>query len=237
MEETGYYYVKNWRRFQHYRYGNPSWIKLHKSILAEYSVMSLPKDRRWDLVSMWLLSSEMDGRLPIDCRYIAGRLGIYHVESARNLLEYFESKGLISKEDVRGDIEQSSIKSGHQSKSKSTEKEKEKSKKEKSVAKTATFVLPDWVPEENWKQYLEMRRRIKKPMTDYAMKLAVQELEKLHSQGQDVAAVINQSVMHSWQGLFAVGGKINGKQFNLNADIEGLVEEFDRKRAQKVKDS
>ena len=168
--------------------------------------MSLPKDRRWDLVALWLLSSEMDGRLPIDCRYIAGRLGIYHVESVRHLLDYFESKGLISKEDVRGDSDQSSRKSVLQSKSKSIETEKEKNKKEKSVAKPATFVLPGWVPEESWNAYVEMRRQKKKPMTEYAMKLAVQKLEKLQNQGQDIEAVLNESVLRSWEGLFPIGG-------------------------------
>lgn len=67
-----------------------------------------------------------------------------------------------------------------------------------------TFSLPGWISFEAWSGYLEMRKRIKKPMTDYAMTLAVKELEVLRDAGQDVNAVLNQSTLKSWQGLFEV---------------------------------
>ena len=72
------------------------------------------------------------------------------------------------------------------------------------------FAPPDWLPADAWDGYLEMRKRIKKPMTDYAMKLAVGELGKLRDAGQDPEAVLNQSTMKSWQGLFEVKAN-NGK--------------------------
>lgn len=71
------------------------------------------------------------------------------------------------------------------------------------------FVLPDWVSQKAWSAYLEMRQRIKKPMTPYAMELAVKELGKLRDEGNDVEKVLNQSTLNSWQGLFGI--KRNGK--------------------------
>ncbi|CAG9172453.1 replication protein [Cupriavidus respiraculi] len=70
--------------------------------------------------------------------------------------------------------------------------------------KHCAYQPPDWVPEEAWSAYLDMRKRIKKPMTEYAKRLAVGELEKFRSCGQDPEAVLNQSTMNSWQGLFEV---------------------------------
>lgn len=70
----------------------------------------------------------------------------------------------------------------------------------------ASFVLPSWIPKDAWDAYLEMRRRIRKPMTQRAMELAVIELAKLRDQGHDPKAVLDQSTLHSWQGLFEVKG-------------------------------
>lgn len=65
------------------------------------------------------------------------------------------------------------------------------------------FCLPVWVPAEEWAAFVEMRIRIKKPMTDYAKQLRINDLERLMSQGENPAAVLNQSIAGSWQDLYA----------------------------------
>lgn len=57
--------------------------------------------------------------------------------------------------------------------------------------------------------YLEMRKQIKKPMTDRAVELAIKKLKELSalpfsdSMDNDLAIqILNQSIMNSWQGLF-----------------------------------
>jgi len=77
------------------------------------------------------------------------------------------------------------------------------------------FVLPDFIPEKAWNSYLEMRAKQKKPMTDHAKDLAVKELSRLKAIGHDPEAVLNQSTMNSWQGLFEVRAK-NGKHTAVN---------------------
>ncbi len=64
--------------------------------------------------------------------------------------------------------------------------------------------IPDWINQESWDEYVSMRERIKAPMTDYAKHLTVLELEKLKKDGNDPAAVLNQSSQKSWRGLFAI---------------------------------
>lgn len=49
---------KNWHAFQHYKDRNPSWIKLHKSLLDDFVFQSLPLASRALAPMLWLLASE-----------------------------------------------------------------------------------------------------------------------------------------------------------------------------------
>jgi len=62
--------------------------------------------------------------------------------------------------------------------------------------------LPSWIPLDAWEGYTAMRKKIKKPMTERAESLAIGILHKLMEEGQDVGAVLDQSTMNSWQGIF-----------------------------------
>lgn len=64
--------------------------------------------------------------------------------------------------------------------------------------------IPDWVPEESWKAFLEHRQRLKAPMTDTAKKVALAQLLKLRAAGQHPTDVINQAIYRGWKGLFAL---------------------------------
>lgn len=64
--------------------------------------------------------------------------------------------------------------------------------------------LPPWVPTEQWEGYIAMRKKIRKPLTDRAESLAIGVLHKLLEDGQDVGAVLDQSTMNSWMGLFPI---------------------------------
>lgn len=66
-----------------------------------------------------------------------------------------------------------------------------------------------------WKAYIEMRKLIKKPMTDYAMQLRVNDLFKLMAKGEDPLAVLNQSISNSWQDLYQVKDKSQQQSINL----------------------
>lgn len=71
-------------------------------------------------------------------------------------------------------------------------------------ADVVEFELPGWIDREAWEGFAAMRKSIKKPMTQRAMDLAVKALAKLAEMGHAPAAVLNQSTLHSWIGLFEV---------------------------------
>lgn len=53
-----------------------------------------------------------------------------------------------------------------------------------------------------------MRQRIRKPLTEEGKLLAVKKLDSLRSQGHSPRSVLENSVMNSYQGLFAPGGNV-----------------------------
>lgn len=74
----------------------------------------------------------------------------------------------------------------------------------KTKATATPPALPDWIPADAWLAFLAMRKSVKKPITDSAVPLAVSKLDKLRAAGNDPRAVLEQSTLNSWQGLFEV---------------------------------
>ena len=50
--------------------------------------------------------------------------------------------------------------------------------------------------------FKEFRKKIKKPMTDRAVELLVDKLNKLASDDETKIAILNQSIVNGWQGIF-----------------------------------
>ena len=68
--------------------------------------------------------------------------------------------------------------------------------------KDNTIELPEWLDGTLWNDYLEMRKSIKKPATLKAQKIAINKLVEFKEQGSNPNAIVEQSIMNSWQGLF-----------------------------------
>lgn len=57
------------------------------------------------------------------------------------------------------------------------------------------------------KEFLKMRKSIKKPMTDKAMSLLINKLNKLGSNDNEKIEILNQSIFNSWQGVYELKNK------------------------------
>ena len=62
--------------------------------------------------------------------------------------------------------------------------------------------MPDWLPQEAWLEFKKMRIKIKKPMTEYAERLAIKKLDKFRILGQDIEEVLDYSTFNSYAGLY-----------------------------------
>jgi hypothetical protein len=64
--------------------------------------------------------------------------------------------------------------------------------------------LPTQIHEESWSAFLEMRIKIKHPLTERAEKLIVKELQKLEAAGFEMNAVLDQSTRNDWRDVYAI---------------------------------
>lgn len=73
----------------------------------------------------------------------------------------------------------------------------------KKVTEPSLCTLPDWLPLEAWNAFLDMRKKIKKPATNYAQELLVKKLAAFYANDLDPGVILNQSIMNGWQDLYA----------------------------------
>ena len=91
--------------------------------------------------------------------------------------------------------------------------EKENLKKDKArKGRALAFVPPDWIPLPEWNAYLEMRRVKRKPATVHACEIAVKKLQELRKNGDEPGAVLNESILNDWTGVFPLKRNGNGNK-------------------------
>ena len=64
--------------------------------------------------------------------------------------------------------------------------------------------LPPWLPATVWAGFVEHRQKLRVPLTHKAITLALNKLAELREGGEDPVAVIEQSILNGYRGLFAV---------------------------------
>lgn len=100
--------------------------------------------------------------------------------------------------------------------------------------KTAAFALPEWLDAQQWTEFLAHRKTLKKPMTEYAQKLAVKVLEKFRAAGHDPKASIDQSILNGWQGLFEPRSEAVARVTNKQEVLESRNREVGRRWAERT---
>jgi len=80
----------------------------------------------------------------------------------------------------------------------------------KAKAQAPSF-LPPWISASTWDSYEEMRRRIRKPMTDRARELVIAKLGRFREAGEDIEEVLNRSIANGWQDVWATEGRGSGR--------------------------
>jgi len=100
--------------------------------------------------------------------------------------------------------------------------EAEASKDKPSRASRSEVVdnLPDWLNREDWQAYKAHRGA---KYTPRAQALALKKLEEWRECGQDPNAILRQSVMQGWKGLFEIKERGNGYHNERQAHIEQLI--------------
>jgi uncharacterized protein YdaU (DUF1376 family) len=62
--------------------------------------------------------------------------------------------------------------------------------------------LPDWLNKTDWNDFVEMRKKLKKPMTDRAVKLMLAKLETMKNKGINTSEVLQKSILANWSDVY-----------------------------------
>lgn len=95
--------------------------------------------------------------------------------------------------------------------------------KENNKKKSEVYFWGDEKLNQTFLDYIDMRKKIKKPMTERAISLAMNKLSALSNGNHDIAIkILEQSIMNSWQGLFEL--KEPGRKPNkLESQYQNIV--------------
>jgi hypothetical protein len=176
---------KNWEKFQHYRDRCPPWIKLHRDLLNDRAYMNLPLASKAIAPLLWLLASESkDGSFDAASEELAFRLRIASKDIESGLKPLIDNGFFVDASTMLAPCLQLAI----------PEREIERETEKKSVS----LELPDWLNKTDWNDFVEMRKKLKKPMTDRAVKLMISKLEIMKNKGIDTSAVLQKSIVSDW---------------------------------------
>lgn len=90
---------------------------------------------------------------------------------------------------------------------------------------------PTWLPLDAWNAFLEMRKKIKKPATEYAQKLLLKKLAAFYAHDLDVGVILNQSIVSGWQDLYAPKEAGRGYGYDVAPGRAGVASPADQNRA------
>jgi hypothetical protein len=66
MEQRKFYRIRNWRKYQHYKYRNPPWVKLHLKILHSADWVNATPSCKLSMICCLLIGTMYDGCVPDD---------------------------------------------------------------------------------------------------------------------------------------------------------------------------
>lgn len=179
---------KNWDKFQHYKDRCPPWIKLHRDILNDRVFANLPIASKALAPLLWLLASESkDGSFDAAIEELAFRLHIASKDIEAGLKPLIDKGFFLDASTMLAPCLQVAIPE--------TEREGETEKK-------AEIKIPDWVPLNDWNDFIAMRKQIKKPMTDRAKSIVLGKLEEMKNRGIDISIVLQNSIANNWQNIY-----------------------------------
>lgn len=183
---------KNWRAFQHYGNRRPPWIKLHRELLDDRDFMSLPMASKAMAPLLWLLASESeDASFNAASEELAFRLRLASKEVEEGLKPLIDKGFFLDASTMLAPCLQLA------SPDKETEREKEKETEKKRKVE-----IPDFIPLQDWNDFVEMRKHTKRSMTERAMKIIFNKLQQIKAKGFDVSEVLQKSIANNWSDVY-----------------------------------
>lgn len=107
-------------------------------------------------------------------------------------------------------------------------KVKESKVQESIVKESKVNTAGSYVPDEKLNQaildFVDYRKKIKKPVTDRALELLIKKLDNMTPSQDEKIDILNQSIMNGWQGIFALnterkGGRVDNRSYDQMLEV------------------
>lgn len=139
-------------------------------------------------------------------------------------------KALIEKSSDNRAIASPDVAVSEEEKERDKEIEKEKKKvSKKAKAESFDSIIDAYTPSEDLKnsitEFIKMRQRIRKPMTNYALTLMLKKLDKMATSADVKILILNQSIVNGWQDVYELKNQ-KWKGVNANAEHVGAGSEY-----------
>lgn len=187
---------KNWSTFQHYKDRSPPWIKLHKELLTNYDYACLPLASKAIAPLLWLLASESrSGEIDMTKEELSFRLHIDQ-KSIMDGLKPLIQKGFFTDASMTlAKCKQDAIPEREGETETETKTEGETTLPAKIQNKT-----PDGVSSSVFEDFIKLRKGLRAPVTETAIKGLEREGRKAGMTLQEVMEICCQN---GWRGFKA----------------------------------
>ena len=200
-----YLTVNNWGTWQSYRKGRtlPPWIKLHRRLLQNPEWLALSEVSRAHLVSIWILAADRDGEVPHDASIIQLACGLHTLPD----LELLIKAGFLCRQ-VGDKLAPTCRQLGTPESESESESESEKippiipPQTGGFRVSTKPENLPLEITDQDWRDFEEMRRKMRKPMTDRARSNLASKLTRFDAAGYNAQDILNNSITNGWQDVY-----------------------------------
>ena len=138
----------------------------------------------------------------IDCGYIYVQNFDGRKRELKSRLSNFERQNIKNcKADIQN-LKESNTDNNTVNNTNNTLSKKERKSKSKSYDEQIAEYTQNEDLQNALKAFLQMRSFIKKPMTEYALKLMLKKLDEIGNTDDEKIAILNQSITNNWQGIF-----------------------------------
>jgi uncharacterized protein YdaU (DUF1376 family) len=86
------------------------------------------------------------------------------------------------------------------------------------------------VPITLWLSFVEMRKKMRKPLTDHGGELIRRQLQRFKDDGEDPIEILEKAIRNNWMDVFSLKGKSHGQQ------TESFAEKRSRTSAEAIRD-
>lgn len=193
---------KNWEKFQQYKDRKPSWIKLHRDLLNDFSYSSVRIGTKATLPLLWLLACEYEyGEIEASVEEISFRIHI-DKETVKVAIKELVEHGFFTC--VQDDTEAYRM----------VPREEKRRDREREETERESVHIPD-NEELNklFSEYLKLRKKKNYSLSDTVITRLLNKLQKYAIAGHDPAEVIGNAINGSWKDFFEPKSDIQNKSF------------------------